>query len=93
MRIKDRVYGVIFMKIAMSVESTNDLSKEIIEEYGIKVVPYHVTLGDDTFKDGEITTEEIFKFVDEKDILPKTNAINEFEYTEYFENIKKRPFV
>ena len=77
------------MKIAISVESTNDLSKAIIDEYGIKVVPYHVTLGDNTFKDGEVTTEEIFKFVDEKNILPKTNAINEFEYTEYFEELKK----
>jgi DegV family protein with EDD domain len=46
-------------------------------------------LGDKTFKDGEVSTEEIFKYVDENGILPKTNAINEFEYTEYFESLKK----
>jgi DegV family protein with EDD domain len=83
------VYGEDFMKIAVSVESTNDLSKEIIEEFGINVIPYHITLGDKTFKDGEVSTEEIFKYVDENGILPKTNAINEFEYTEYFESLKK----
>jgi DegV family protein with EDD domain len=77
------------MKIAISAESTCDLSKELIEKYDVKVIPFHVTLGNETFKDGELTTEEIFKFVDEKKTLPKTNALNEFEYTEYFEELKK----
>ena len=77
------------MKIAISAESTCDLSQELIEKYDVKIVPFHVTLGDNTFKDGELTTEEIFKFVDEKGALPKTNALNEFEYIEYFEELKK----
>ncbi len=77
------------MKIAVSVESTNDLSKELIEKYDIKVIPYNVLLGDETFKDGEISTEEVFASVERTGVLPKTNAINQFEYTEYFENIKK----
>lgn len=77
------------MKIAISAESTCDLSQELIERYDVKVIPFHVTLGDNTFKDGELTTEEIFKYVDEKGVLPKTNALNEFEYTEYFEELKK----
>ncbi len=77
------------MKIAVSVESTNDLSKELLQKYDIKVIPYHITLGDNTFKDGEVPVSEMFKFVDENGVLPKTNAINEFEYTEYFTEIKK----
>ena len=36
-----------------------------------------------------MTTEQLFESVDKTGILPKTNAINEFEYTEYFENLKK----
>lgn len=77
------------MKIAVSVESTSDLSKEIILENDIKVIPFHITLGDKTFKDGEVSTKELFAFADENKTLPKTNAINEFEYTEYFEELKK----
>ena len=77
------------MKIAVSVESTNDLSKELIEKYNISVIPYQIVLGDNSFKDGEIAASELFKMVDEAGVLPKTNAINEFEYTEYFENLKK----
>lgn len=77
------------MKIAVSVESTSDLTKDLLEKYDIKVISYGIVLGDDMFKDGEISTPDLFKKVDEIGVLPKTNAINEFEYTEYFEEIKK----
>lgn len=77
------------MRIAVSVESTNDLSKELLKEYDIKVIPYNIVLGDREYKDGEVSTEDMFKFVDENGVLPKTNAINEYEYTEYFEGLKK----
>lgn len=75
------------MKIAVSVESTNDLSKELLEKYDIKVIAYTITLGDMTFKDGEHTTEEMFSYVDKYNTLPKTTALNEFEYTEFFEGL------
>lgn len=77
------------MKIAVSVETTCDLSKELIKKHNIHVIPFHITLGDRSFKDGEVTTKELFDFVEQNKILPKTNAINEFEYTEYFEGLKK----
>ncbi len=77
------------MKIAVSVESTNDLSRELLNKYDIHVIPYTITLGDMVFKDGEHGTEEMFEYVDKYDTLPKTTAINEFEYTEFFEELKK----
>lgn len=77
------------MKITVSVESTNDLSKELIEQHGIKVIPYEIVMGDKVFKDGEISTPDLFEMVDKQGALPKTNAINEYEYTEYFEGLKK----
>lgn len=77
------------MKIAISVESTSDLSKDLIEKYDIKIIPYHIILGDADFKDGERSPEDIFAFVDKNKILPKTTAINEFEYVEYFTELKK----
>ena len=77
------------MKIAISVESTSDLSKDLIEKYDIKIIPFHIILGDADFKDGERSPEDIFAFVDKNKILPKTTAINEFEYAEYFAELKK----
>ena len=77
------------MRIAISVESTNDLSQELLQKYDIKVIPYHITLGNKSFLDGEMSTQELFNHVDETKTLPKTNAINEFEFIEYFGEIKK----
>ena len=77
------------MKIAVSVESTHDLTKELLEKYDIKVIPYKINLADLSFNDGEYSTEEMFALVDKYNQLPKTTALNEFEYTEFFENLKK----
>lgn len=77
------------MNIVVSVESTCDLSKELLQKYDIKLIPFHITLGEKTFLDGEVSIEEMFSYVDKCGTLPKTNAINEFEYAEYFENLKK----
>ena len=77
------------MKIAVSAESTCDLSKELLQQYDVKIIPYQIVLKDQVVKDGEISTQELFDFVDQNGVLPKTNALNEFEYTEYFEELKK----
>ena len=78
-----------FMKIAVSVESTHDLSKELLERYDIKVIPYNINLADLSFKDGTYTTEEMFALVEKYNQLPKTTALNEFEYTEFFLSLKE----
>lgn len=77
------------MKIAISTESTNDLTQGLIAKNDIKVIPFQITLGDNAFKDGEVPVEELFDMVDETGVLPKTTALNEFEYTEYFESLLK----
>lgn len=77
------------MKIAISAESTIDLPKEILKKYNITTVPFTILLGEETVLDGEVPTETIFDYVDEHKVLPKTSAINEFQYEEYFANILK----
>ena len=75
------------MKIAVSVESTSDLSEELLKKYDVKVIPYEITLGDLTFKDGKYSTAEMFELVDKYKTLPKTTALNEFEYEEFFRGL------
>lgn len=77
------------MKIAISAESTIDLNKELLNEFDIQIIPYQIQLGDKDGLDGEITTDEIISFVNEKGVLPKTAAINEYRYTEHFESLLK----
>lgn len=75
-------------KIAVSVESSADLSAELIEKYDIKVIPYSITLANEMIKDGEKSAEELFAFVDETGVLPKTTALNEVEYEDFFTALK-----
>ena len=77
------------MKIAISCETTADLTKELIKEFDIKIIPFQIFLGDKSYLDGEITTDEIIDFVAKNKILPKTGAINSFQYEEHFNNILK----
>ena len=77
------------MKICISAESTIDLPKDLLNKYDIHTIPYTIIMGDKEYFDGEIMPEEIFKKVDATKILPKTSAINEEQYGEYFENLLK----
>ncbi|MBQ8427028.1 MAG: DegV family protein [Clostridia bacterium] len=77
------------MKIAISAESTIDLTKELIDKYQLKLIPFNIQLGDKSGFDGEITTDEIISFVNTNGVLPKTSAINEFQYSEHFESLLK----
>ena len=74
-------------KIAISLDSACDLSKELIEKYDFKIIPFGVNLGDKFFYDGEITPEEIFEYADNNKTLPKTNAVNEEAFKEHFAKI------
>ena len=61
------------MKIAISAESTIDLPKELLEKYQINILPYTIILGDKEYLDGEeISPKQIFDYVKETKVLPKT---------------------
>ena len=78
------------MNIAVSAESTIDLPKELLEKYKIEVIPFTVLLGEKAALDGEITPSEIFDYVDQTGVLPKTSAVNEFQYEEYFKGLLEK---
>jgi len=52
------------------------LSKEIIEEYGISIVPLHIVLGEKEYLDGkEISPDEIYAWAETNEDTPKTSAV------------------
>ena len=75
------------MKIAISTESTLDIPKELQKEYDISVIPFTVILGDKSGFDGDITAQDIFDYVDETGILPKTSAVNEYQFDKHFSKL------
>lgn len=73
------------MKVVITAESTIDMPQQLLDEYKIKTLPFMVILGGEEFNDGDITSADIFKFVQEKKMLPKTSAINKESYRTFFE--------
>ena len=72
------------MRIRITSDSTCDLGR-LVEERNIGILPLQVNLDADSFHDGvDITPEDIFKFVAEKKILPKTSAPSIGDYEEFF---------
>ena len=43
------------MKIAISAESTVDLTKQLLEQFDIHTVPFSVILGEEAKLDGEVS--------------------------------------
>ena len=77
------------MKIAVSAESTIDLPKELLEKYSIHTKAFGINFKDKLMEDYLGISEEIFQFVEETKVLPKTSAIGPEEYKEYFEELRK----
>lgn len=77
------------MKVIISAESTIDMSKELCDQFGIRTVPYKFNMGDKEYVDGEITNQDIFDFVAKNKSLPRTTALNRYEYEEYFKSLLK----
>ena len=77
------------MKICISAESTVDLPQNLLDEFGIKTVPFSVLLGTELGLDGVLTPQEIFDYVDRTGVLPKTSAVNEAQYEDFFEGLLK----
>lgn len=77
------------MKIAITAESTIDMPKELLEKFGIRTLPYTILLGEDVELDGDGIADKIFEYVAKTKILPKTSAINDMQYKEFFDEVLK----
>lgn len=75
------------MKIAISAESTIDLPKSLLDEFDIHTVPFTILLGDQVEKDGEVTPEKMFAYTDKTGVLPKTSAVNTYQFEEHFKKL------
>ena len=76
-------------KVIITSDSTCDLSKELLENYGIVINPLTIILGAQDYRDGvDVTPDDIYDFVAKTGQLPKTAAANITEYEDFF-----RPYV
>ena len=62
-------------KIRIMADSTCDLSPELIEKYGISVLPLNIVMDDISYLDGvETNPDEIYTWADANRTTPKTSA-------------------
>ena len=73
-------------KVMILVDSTCDLSTDLIKGHDVRIVPLTVNFSDESFHDGvNITTEKLYDLVAQKGELPKTAAITIGEIYALFE--------
>lgn len=77
------------MKIAITAETTIDITDELKKKFDIKTIPLFVRLGDEECIDGEFEVDKIFNYVKTTKQLPKTSAPNNQNYQDFFEETLK----
>lgn len=81
------------MKVKITSDSTCDLSPELIEKYDIAITPLSVHCGDQVGRDGvEITPETIYDYVEASGQLPRTSAVNVFDYVREFRHWRQQGY-
>lgn len=61
--------------VKIIADSTCDLPKEILDKYGVSVLPLHILCEEEDYLDGvSITPKQIFAWADENKTTPKTSA-------------------
>ena len=71
-------------KVILCADSTCDLGPELIERYQVHCFPLHVILEDKTYADGvDLTPDDIYDVYRQKQVLPKTAAVNTAEYLDF----------
>ena len=75
-------------KIALLTDSCCDLPKEIIEELGIKVIPFTLTLGGESFREiYDKSTKEVYELMENTDEIPKHSQISPVTFEETYKEL------
>lgn len=72
-------------KIKIITDSTADLSQDLYDKYDIEVLPLLINFGDESYLDGvEISPEEVFRRIEEGNILPSTAQVTPIRFEEIY---------
>ena len=75
-------------KIAILTDSCCDLPKETVEELGIKVLPFTLTVGGKSFREMyDKSTQEFYELLDETDEIPKHSQISPVAFEEAYKEL------
>ena len=75
--------------ILLMVESGSDITPELAEQYGIAVVPMHVSFGGETRDDGSFPVTEMFEHYKKTHEPPRTSGCTPIDFEEAFARAEK----
>ena len=79
------------MSIRIVIDSTSDVTQEVIDKYNLKMVPLTVNFDDGSYLDKiELSTEDFFKKLGKSDKLPTTSQVSPGAFIETFSEILLR---
>lgn len=71
--------------VKIFTDSCASLSRELVDKYGICVVPLYVMFDEESYKDGiDIDEEKLYKLIEEKGILSKSAAAPPIDFKNAF---------
>ncbi|MBU5672898.1 DegV family protein [Paenibacillus brevis] len=78
-------------QVIIVADSTADVPKAMVEEYGIHIVPMRLAFGDETFVEGiDITVEEFYDRLSKSRDLPTTSQTSPSQYVEVYRNLMQQ---
>ena len=70
--------------IIIMAESGSDLTTQLANQYGIEIVPMHVTFENESLDDGSFKVEKIVEYYEKTGKLPKTSGSTPEDFTQAF---------
>ena len=74
-------------KIILLAETGSDIPSELAWELGVRLVPMHVCMGDQTLDDGTFPPEEVCAYYSSTGKVPTTSGSTPYDFEQVFEEI------
>ncbi|MBY4798213.1 DegV family EDD domain-containing protein [Collinsella sp. AGMB00827] len=77
-------------RIIITAETGCDLPLDVARELGVELVPMHVSIGEKTVDDGEISAAEMLEECRGLGVLPRTSGCTPRDFAKVFSRIRER---
>ena len=76
--------------IIIVAETGSDITKQLADEYNIKLVPMHVMFGNENLEDGSFPVEKICDYYNSEGKLPTTSGCTPDDFIKVFDDIHSK---
>ena len=74
-------------KILITAETGSDITKELAQEFGIVLIPMHVSLGNETLDDGTFPPEDVCAYYDKTGKCPTTSGSTPYDFESVYDKL------